>query len=131
MISKILVDPSPNKKSSFVTFLTYPETNVSSTVSLSLNYLWCCHLLKNYFLFLLLLFFLIKNFFFFTDYSCALVGDIFLQGNLYVTYNYFAFHSNVFGYVRKVSWTRNQYCKSPSIYTICFVKSPTDTNSYG
>lgn len=38
-----------------------------------------------------------------TDYSCALVGDILLQGHLYVTYNYFAFHSNVFGYVRKVS----------------------------
>ena len=37
-----------------------------------------------------------------TDYSCALVGDILLQGHLYVTYNYFAFHSNVFGYVRKV-----------------------------
>ncbi|XP_046649806.1 sterol 3-beta-glucosyltransferase-like isoform X1 [Daphnia pulicaria] len=35
-------------------------------------------------------------------YSCALVGDIFLQGNLYVTYNYFAFHSNVFGFVRKI-----------------------------
>lgn len=45
-----------------------------------------------------------------TDYSCALVGDIFLQGNLYVTYNYFAFHSNVFGYVRKVSLiTLDQY----------------------
>jgi hypothetical protein len=42
-----------------------------------------------------------------TDYSCALVGDIFLQGNLYVTYNYFAFHSNVFGYVRKVSTIAN------------------------
>ncbi|XP_057371416.1 GRAM domain-containing protein 2B-like isoform X1 [Daphnia carinata] len=35
-------------------------------------------------------------------YSCALVGDILLQGHLYVTYNYFAFHSNVFGYVRKI-----------------------------
>ena len=33
------------------------------------------------------------------DYSCALVGDFLLQGHLYVTHNYFAFHSNVFGYV--------------------------------
>lgn len=35
-------------------------------------------------------------------YSCALVSDILLQGNLYITANYFAFHSNVFGYVTKV-----------------------------
>ena len=36
-------------------------------------------------------------------YSCALVGDILLQGHLYVTENYVAFHSNVFGYVTRVS----------------------------
>ena len=36
-------------------------------------------------------------------YSCALVGDILLQGHLYITENYFAFYSNVFGYVTKVS----------------------------
>ena len=36
------------------------------------------------------------------DYSCALVGDILLQGQLYITSNYFAFYSNVFGYVTKV-----------------------------
>ena len=35
--------------------------------------------------------------------SCALVGDILLQGHLYVTENYLAFHSNVFGYVTRVS----------------------------
>ena len=35
-------------------------------------------------------------------YSCALVSDILLQGHLYITENYFAFHSNVFGYVTKV-----------------------------
>lgn len=35
-------------------------------------------------------------------YSCALVGDILLQGHLYITTNYFAFYSNVFGYVTKV-----------------------------
>ncbi|XP_057331421.1 GRAM domain-containing protein 2B-like isoform X1 [Microplitis mediator] len=35
-------------------------------------------------------------------YSCALVGDILLQGHLYITSNYFAFHSNVFGYVTKL-----------------------------
>ena len=35
--------------------------------------------------------------------SCAYVGDILLQGHLYVTDNYLAFHSNVFGYVTKVS----------------------------
>ena len=34
--------------------------------------------------------------------SCAYVGDILLHGNLYVTENYLAFHSNVFGYVTKV-----------------------------
>uniref|UniRef100_A0A182S659 GRAM domain-containing protein n=1 Tax=Anopheles maculatus TaxID=74869 RepID=A0A182S659_9DIPT len=31
-------------------------------------------------------------------FSCALVGDILLQGYLYITQNYFAFYSNVFGY---------------------------------
>merc|ERR1711874_567608 len=34
--------------------------------------------------------------------SCALVGDILLQGHLYVTNNYIGFHSNVFGYVTKI-----------------------------
>jgi len=33
--------------------------------------------------------------------GCAFVGDILLQGHLYVTDNYLAFHSNVFGYVTK------------------------------
>ncbi|XP_078047911.1 uncharacterized protein LOC144475670 isoform X2 [Augochlora pura] len=35
-------------------------------------------------------------------YSCALVSDILLQGYLYITPNYFAFYSNVFGYVTKL-----------------------------
>ncbi|KAF4524455.1 hypothetical protein B566_EDAN011878 [Ephemera danica] len=35
-------------------------------------------------------------------YSCALVSDILLQGHLYITKNYFAFYSNVFGYVTKL-----------------------------
>lgn len=35
-------------------------------------------------------------------YSCALVGDILLQGHLYITHNYFAFYSNVFGYITRV-----------------------------
>ena len=35
-------------------------------------------------------------------YACALVGDILLQGHLYVTENYLGFHSNVFGYVTRV-----------------------------
>ncbi|EEB13482.1 hypothetical protein Phum_PHUM242860 [Pediculus humanus corporis] len=35
-------------------------------------------------------------------YSCALVGDILLQGHLYITENFFAFYSNVFGYVTKL-----------------------------
>ena len=39
----------------------------------------------------------------FSGYSCALVSDILLQGHLYITENYFAFHSNVFGYVTRVS----------------------------
>jgi len=38
-----------------------------------------------------------------SDYSCALVGDILLQGYLYITENNFAFYSNVFGYVTKVN----------------------------
>lgn len=36
------------------------------------------------------------------DFSCALVSDILLQGYLYITENYFAFYSNVFGYVTKL-----------------------------
>ncbi|XP_032594855.1 sterol 3-beta-glucosyltransferase isoform X2 [Drosophila grimshawi] len=35
-------------------------------------------------------------------FSCALVGDIPLQGHLYITDQHFAFYSNVFGYVTKV-----------------------------
>lgn len=35
-------------------------------------------------------------------YACALVGDILLQGHLYVTENYLGFHSNVFGYVTRI-----------------------------
>uniref|UniRef100_A0A1B6FM93 GRAM domain-containing protein n=1 Tax=Cuerna arida TaxID=1464854 RepID=A0A1B6FM93_9HEMI len=35
-------------------------------------------------------------------YSCALVADILLQGHLYISKNYFAFYSNVFGYVTKL-----------------------------
>ena len=41
-------------------------------------------------------------FFLSSGISCALVGDILLQGHLYVTHNYIGFHSNVFGYVTKV-----------------------------
>lgn len=39
----------------------------------------------------------------FSDFSCALVSDILLQGHLYITDNYFAFYSNVFGFVTKVN----------------------------
>uniref|UniRef100_A0A1B6EGK2 GRAM domain-containing protein n=1 Tax=Clastoptera arizonana TaxID=38151 RepID=A0A1B6EGK2_9HEMI len=35
-------------------------------------------------------------------FSCALVADILLQGILYITKNYFAFYSNVFGYTTKL-----------------------------
>lgn len=38
----------------------------------------------------------------FTDFSCAFVSDILLQGYLYITKNYIAFYSNVFGYVTKL-----------------------------
>ena len=31
------------------------------------------------------------------------MSDILLQGHLYVTENYIAFHSNVFGYVTRVN----------------------------
>ena len=61
-------------------------------------------------LILVLIFTLFKSFKFtfnfyllwFSGYSCALVSDILLQGHLYLTENYFAFYSNVFGYVTKV-----------------------------
>lgn len=47
--------------------------------------------------------FLVLNIYFFLlGIACAFVGDILLQGHLYVTDNYLAFHSNVFGYVTKV-----------------------------
>lgn len=42
-------------------------------------------------------------------YSCALIGDILLQGHLYITKNYFAFYSNVFGYVTKVGNTATNH----------------------
>ncbi|CAG9859306.1 unnamed protein product [Phyllotreta striolata] len=35
-------------------------------------------------------------------YSCALVSDFLRHGQLYVTNNYFAFYSNIFGYVTKL-----------------------------
>lgn len=35
-------------------------------------------------------------------YSCALIADILLQGHLYISENFFAFYSNVFGYVTKL-----------------------------
>lgn len=38
----------------------------------------------------------------FSDFSCAFVSDILLQGFLYITKNYIAFYSNVFGYVTKL-----------------------------
>ena len=38
----------------------------------------------------------------FAGYACALIGDILLQGHLYVTDNYLGFHSNVFGYITRV-----------------------------
>lgn len=37
-----------------------------------------------------------------SDFSCALVSDILLQGHMYITANYFAFYSNVFGFVTKL-----------------------------
>lgn len=43
-----------------------------------------------------------KSYLYFLDFSCALVSDILLQGYLYITENYFAFYSNVFGYVTKL-----------------------------
>lgn len=48
---------------------------------------------------------------FLADYTCALVGDLLLQGHLYITYNYFAFHSNVFGYVTKVGLVMINSCR--------------------
>ncbi|XP_031626244.1 GRAM domain-containing protein 2B-like isoform X2 [Contarinia nasturtii] len=35
-------------------------------------------------------------------FSCAFVSDILLQGYMYITKNYIAFYSNVFGYVTKL-----------------------------
>lgn len=67
-------------------------------------------------------------------YSCALIGDILLQGHLYITKNYFAFYSNVFGYVTKVctvfiNWhfTHFRYlCKFTNLPLI----TATDSNSH-
>lgn len=39
---------------------------------------------------------------YFAVFSCAFVSDILLQGYLYITKNYVAFYSNVFGYVTKL-----------------------------
>lgn len=35
-------------------------------------------------------------------FSCALVSDILLQGTLYITQNYFAFYSKIFGHVSRL-----------------------------
>ncbi|XP_063861873.1 uncharacterized protein LOC135101608 isoform X8 [Scylla paramamosain] len=35
-------------------------------------------------------------------FSCALVSDILLQGTLYITHNYFAFYSKIFGHVSRL-----------------------------
>lgn len=35
-------------------------------------------------------------------YSCALLADILLQGQLYITENYFAFYSNIFGHKTQI-----------------------------
>ncbi|XP_054709970.1 GRAM domain-containing protein 2B-like isoform X2 [Uloborus diversus] len=35
-------------------------------------------------------------------FSCALVSDILLQGHLFITQNYFAFYSNIFGHKTKI-----------------------------
>ena len=43
-----------------------------------------------------------SNWSLFAGYACALIGDILLQGHLYVTDNYLGFHSNVFGYITRV-----------------------------
>lgn len=50
------------------------------------------------------MYFLLLNCYVFpiVDYSCALIADILLQGHLYISPNYFAFYSNVFGYVTKI-----------------------------
>ena len=52
---------------------------------------------------------LLYNLIIFSGYSCALVSDILLQGHLYLTENYFAFYSNVFGYVTKVNLISNSF----------------------
>lgn len=64
------------------------------------------------------------------DYSCAFVADILLQGHLYITPNYFAFYSNVFGYVTKllipvISVTRISKEKTAKIFpnAICILVS--------
>lgn len=36
------------------------------------------------------------------SYSCAFVGDILLQGRLYITANHFAFYSKLFGHVTRI-----------------------------
>jgi len=61
-------------------------------------------------------------------YACALVGDLLLQGHLYITYNYFAFHSNVFGYVTKVSSLRKICSRDRLFVTQDFPNADTDSS---
>ncbi len=63
----------------------------------------------------------------FSGYSCALVGDILLQGHLYITENYFAFYSNVFGYITKVSLSISKCLKKLNIFLLI---SASNSNSF-
>lgn len=45
---------------------------------------------------------ILKKKFAFSDFSCAFVSDILLQGYMYITDNHIAFYSNVFGYITKL-----------------------------
>ena len=56
-------------------------------------------------------------------YACALIGDILLQGHLYVTENYLGFHSNVFGYVTRVKLSYESRILLNKFYCL-------DTNSF-
>ena len=68
-----------------------------------------------------------------SGYSCALMSDILLQGHLYVTENYIAFHSNVFGYVTRVIDSSSSLLSLPLnllVKWVFFVTPPPHTHTH-
>ena len=45
---------------------------------------------------------------FILGYSCAYVSDILVQGSIYISPNWFCFHSKILGFKTEVSWSIQQ-----------------------